>query len=170
MLRVFGSYTAEAIERAMVVRRTVRGTGMTGVIRVIGVMMRGERGEESPMFLMVGSGRGGEGWGGRECEVLYRENMKWDDVEERFEVSLEKKWMKVGDVVRDEGGEGNEVVERKCMFSMTWTRMTDTGGGNVLTSVPEPCEVLGSLETSVPCVVVRGGKNCEEVLGVRREG
>lgn len=170
LLSMFCEVTTVTMEDVVVKTRVERGSSSVSAMRILGVLLQSEGDEAVPLHVVVGSGIVGE-FAKEENTTFYRNNTGWNEVDCMFESPMCLIRKKGADILKEvSSAEGEDQVRRymkKNAFAMTWRNDSHPDLERVLARIPAAETVLGTLEVSIPCVLIRGASNCEEMLALK---
>ena len=164
LVDVFEPITKRLVTKALVRNRIERSSGRLSALRIIGTVYMCGNNDHLPMVLKPGQGSMTPDV---VTSVLYRENTVWNVINDSYEKRLVVMTAPGAAILEQmTRAEGCEHISRKGNnreFTITWKRESNIEDVGILQKRPNPLQVLGTLEVSIPFVIVRGPVVCEEV-------
>ena len=167
LLEVFQPFSKGMVPRIIVKKKMERGGGRVSALRIIGTVYISDTNDQLPMVLKIGEGSVTPDV---VMSVLYRKNTEWNFINDGYLNKLVIKTAR-GSVITEEmelvRGDGQSTEEHtRKNFTLNWKRESHMEHNRMLQRMPQPIEVLGTLDLSIPFVVVRGSAVCEEAVGL----
>ena len=155
--------------QSMIKAKRNRASGSVTSVRVVGILVHSTEDDTVPMYIVPGHAPA-QGAEGVEAMTFCRRDTKWNHVDSMFSTSMHVEGKKLGEVVQEMKGylgeEESKKRAEKYSFSMIWRNESHPGLERILEK--DPCRgcVLGTLEVTVPYVVVREPQYCEEIMSL----